>query len=123
MNWEDFGGSAMRTGYPDVTSPTMRQALDFVREVFSEKGHLPCTLLVVDEVQQFIGEKIPRANDLQEIAEHCCTDLESRVLIVGTGQSALNTTPSLQRLAGPLLCARSAFRHRCRERHPQDRAA
>ena len=59
---------------------------------------LPCTLLVVDEIQQFIGERIPRANDVQEIAEHCCTDLASRLLIVGTGQSALNTTPSLQRL-------------------------
>jgi hypothetical protein len=36
--------------------------------------------------------------DLQEIAEHCCTKLNQRLLLVGTGQSALNTTPSLQRL-------------------------
>jgi hypothetical protein len=48
--------------------------------------------------QQFIGEKIQRAMDLQEIAEHCCTKLNQRLLLVGTGQSALNTTPSLQRL-------------------------
>ena len=53
---------------------------------------------MVDEIQQFIGEKIQRANDLQEIAEHCCTDLDNRLLLVGTGQSALTTTPSLQRL-------------------------
>ena len=89
---------AMRTGFPDITSPTMGQALDFLRQVFGEKGNLPCTLLVVDEVQQFIGEKIQRAMDLQEIAEHCCTKLNQRLLLVGTGQSALNTTPSLQRL-------------------------
>ena len=89
---------AMRTGFPDITSPTMGQALDFLQQVFGEKGNLPCTLLVVDEVQQFIGEKIQRAMDLQEIAEHCCTKLNQRLLLVGTGQSALNTTPSLQRL-------------------------
>jgi hypothetical protein len=89
---------AIRTGYPEVTSPTVKQALELLKQVFGDKGNLPCTLLVVDEIQQFIGEKIGRANDVQEIAEHCSTDLESRVLIVGTGQSALNTTPSLQRL-------------------------
>jgi len=89
---------AMRAGFPDITSPTMGQTLDFLQQVFGEKGNLPCTLLVVDEVQQFIGEKIQRAMDLQEIAEHCCTKLNQRLLLVGTGQSALNTTPSLQRL-------------------------
>lgn len=89
---------AIRTGFPDITSPTMAQTLDFVQQVFGEKGNLPCTLLVVDEVQQFIGEKIQRAMDMQEIAEHCSTKLNQRLLLVGTGQSALNTTPSLQRL-------------------------
>jgi len=89
---------AIRTGYPEVTSPTMGQTLDFIQQVFGEKNNLPCTLLVVDEVQQFIGEKIQRAMDLQEIAEYCCSKLNRRLLWVGTGQSALNTTPSLQRL-------------------------
>ena len=89
---------AIRAGFPEMTSPTMGQSLDFLQQVFGEKGKLPCTLLVVDEVQQFIGEKIQRAMDMQEIAEHCCTKLNQRLLLVGTGQSALNTTPSLQRL-------------------------
>ena len=88
----------IRTGFPDITSPIMSQALDFLKQAFGEKNNLPCTLLVVDEMQQFIGEKIQRAMDVQEIAEHCCTKLNQRLLLVGTGQSALNTTPSLQRL-------------------------
>jgi hypothetical protein len=88
----------MRAGFPDITSPTMSQALEFLQQVFGDRKNLPCTLLVVDEIQQFIGEKIERAMDLQEIAEHCCTKLNQRLLLVGTGQSALNTTPSLQRL-------------------------
>jgi hypothetical protein len=88
----------IRTGFPEITSPTMGQALDFVQQIFGKKGNLPCTLLVVDEIQQFVGEKIQRAMDLQEIAEACSTKLNQRLLLVGTGQSALNTTPSLQRL-------------------------
>ena len=89
---------AIRTGWPEITSPTIKQTLEILKQVYGDGTTLPCTLLVVDEIQQFIGEKIARANDVQEIAEHCSTDLESRLLIVGTGQSALNTTPSLQRL-------------------------
>lgn len=90
--------AAIRDQFKDNNSPTVQDALDLVKQIFGREGQLPCTLLVVDEIQQFIGEKIQRANDVQEIAEHCCTDLGSRLLIVGTGQSALNTTPSLQRL-------------------------
>ena len=90
--------AAIRDQFKDNNSPTMDDALDVVRQIFGQQGQLPCTLLVVDEVQQFIGEKIHRANDVQEIAEHCSTDLGSRLLFVGTGQSALNTMPSLQRL-------------------------
>ena len=88
----------IRAGWPENNSPTILQTLDLLKQVYGDGSRLPCTLLVVDEVQQFIGEKIQRANDVQEIAEHCSTDLGSRLLIVGTGQSALNTTPSLQRL-------------------------
>lgn len=90
--------AAIRDQFKDNNSPTIDDALEVVRQVFGADGQLPCTLLVVDEIQQFIGEKIQRANDVQEIAEHCCTDLGRRLLLVGTGQSALSTTPSLQRL-------------------------
>lgn len=90
--------AALRAEFPDSVSPTINESLELIRQVFGKGGHLPCTLLVIDEIQQFIGEKIPRAMDLQEIAEHCCRDLDRRLLLVGTGQSALTTTASLGRL-------------------------
>lgn len=91
--------AAIRDQFKDNNSPTIDDALDVVKQIFGHDGQLPCTLLVVDEIQQFIGEKIQRANDVQEIAEHVCTDLGSRLLIIGTGQSALHSaTPALQRL-------------------------
>ncbi|MBK7210551.1 MAG: BREX system P-loop protein BrxC [Xanthomonadales bacterium] len=89
---------AIRDQFKDNNSPTIDDALEVLKQIFGTDGKLPCTLLVVDEIQQFIGEKVLRANDVQEIAEHCCTDLGSRLLFVGTGQSALNNTPGLQRL-------------------------
>lgn len=91
--------AAIRDQFKDNNSPTVDDALEIVKQIFGGGGQLPCTLLVVDEIQQFIGEKIQRANDVQEIAEHVCTDLGSRLLLVGTGQSALHSaTPTLQRL-------------------------
>ena len=91
--------AAIRDQFKDNNSPTVDDALDIVKQIFGHGGKIPCTLLVVDEIQQFIGERIQRANDVQEIAEHVCTDLGSRLLLVGTGQSALHSaTPALQRL-------------------------
>ena len=91
--------AAIRDQFKDNNSPTIADTLDVVKQIFGHEGQLPCTLLVVDEIQQFIGEKIQRANDVQEIAEHVCTDLGSRLLLIGTGQSALHSaTPALQRL-------------------------
>lgn len=90
--------AAIRAEFPEIASPTIQDTLEFIRLIFGKNQQLPCTLLVVDEIQQFIGQSIPRANDVQEIVEHCCTELDQRLLFVGTGQSALNSTPSLQRL-------------------------
>lgn len=89
---------ALRAQFPVSNSVTIDEALTLIRAIFGNDGKLPCTLIVVDEVQQFIGDKIERAMDVQEIAEHCCTKLDSRVLLVGTGQSALTSTVNLGRL-------------------------
>lgn len=91
--------AAIRDQFKDNNSPTLDDALDVVKQIFGHDGQLPCTLLVVDEIQQFLGGSIQRTMDLQDIAEYCCTKLNQRLLLVGTGQSALSDqTSSLQRL-------------------------
>ncbi len=91
--------AAIRDQFKDNNSPTLDDALDVVKQIFGRDGQLPCTLLVVDEIQQFLGGSIQRTMDLQDIAEYCCTKLNQRLLLVGTGQSALSDkTSSLQRL-------------------------
>jgi len=62
-------------------------------------GHkIPCTLIVLDEVQQFIGQDPDLADNVQFLAEDICSRFSGKFLLVGTGQNALTDTPILQKL-------------------------
>ena len=71
---------------------------DVLRLQSKTPGKLPLTLLVLDEMQQSIGEQPDRALAVQEIVEACSTRFGSRILFVGTGQAALEATPQLSKL-------------------------
>jgi hypothetical protein len=89
----------LRAQYPsqtkDVDNTEMVQA---IHDALSVDGKMPCTLIALDEVQQYINEMGDRTRVIQEIAEACRTKFGGRVLLVATGQSALSGTPQLQRL-------------------------
>lgn len=59
---------------------------------------IPCTIIILDEIQQFIGQDSNLAFDVQLLAEDLCSRFDGKFLLVGTGQSALTETPNLQRL-------------------------
>lgn len=59
---------------------------------------MPCILVALDEIQQFIGSDEDRATQVTQLAELLCENFEGRLLLVGTGQNALTDTPLLQRL-------------------------
>lgn len=70
-----------------------------IRTALQENGQLPLTVIVLDEVQQYIADSPQRAADVTEAVEALYTKLECRVLVIGAGQSALSTnTPTLLRL-------------------------
>ena len=52
-------------------------------------GEIPPTILVLDEVQQYINEASDRAQVVTELAEALQSQFKSRVLLVASGQSAL----------------------------------
>ncbi|MEI7482259.1 MAG: BREX system P-loop protein BrxC [Elusimicrobiota bacterium] len=79
-------------------SPTIDEVMQLIHQIFAVNDVMPCTLIVIDEIQQFIGGEVKRAMDVQELVERCSQKFNSRLLIVGTGQSALTGTPNLQRL-------------------------
>jgi len=83
-------GPLLRADYPDVKDVSIDEMLSVIREAISAKGKLPCTLLILDEIQQFIGQEAQTALDVQEVTEVLSKEMDGRIMIVGTGQSALN---------------------------------
>ena len=55
-------------------------------------------MVVLDELQQFMGDDTDRVNEVQQLVEACCSRFRSRILFVGAGQMALGATPTLQKL-------------------------
>ena len=83
----------------DISEEAMFEVMDDVLRLQSNaEGKLPLTLVVLDEMQQYIGEDNNKALAVQSIVERCSARFESRVLFVATGQSALIATPTLQKL-------------------------
>lgn len=89
---------ALAQQFPNAKDVTIDEMLQALRDALAVKGQLPCTLLVLDEVQQFIGDDSDRSLQIQEVVEAISKQLNSRVLILATGQSALSGTPQLQKL-------------------------
>lgn len=91
----------LREQYPNRASDiTTTEFLEATRSALAPDGaDLPLTILVLDEVQQYIGDSNERATIVTELAEAIQTQMDSRVLLVASGQSALSSqTPQLQKL-------------------------
>jgi hypothetical protein len=59
---------------------------------------IPCTVIVLDEVQQFIGTDGNKTIDIQNLAQELSSGFDGKFLLVATGQNALAETPYLQPL-------------------------
>ncbi len=78
---------------------TTGQFVAAARRALSPDGDVVPTVLVLDEVQQYIGGAEARSSAITEVAEAICTGFDSRVLLIGAGQSALSAdTPLLAKL-------------------------
>lgn len=86
--------------YPNVTDITNDQMVKAIKDALTIKGQFPLTLVVLDEVEQYIGEDGKRAMEVQEMVESCCKQIGSKLLFVGTGQTAVTGTPLLKKLQG-----------------------
>lgn len=77
---------------------------DFVNSIRNEilplffGSKIPCTIIILDEVQQFIGKDPDLADNVQFLAEDLCSRFDGKFLLIGTGQNALKDTPILQKL-------------------------
>ncbi|MEY5049169.1 MAG: hypothetical protein RLZZ175_2528 [Bacteroidota bacterium] len=77
---------------------------DFIKTIREEilpltfGNKIPCTIIILDEVQQFIGTDANLAFDVQLLAEDLSSRFDGKFFLIGTGQNALSDTPNLQRL-------------------------
>ena len=74
--------------------------LKAIRQALTKDGKFPLTLVVLDEVQQYIGEDSQRSIDVQEVVEACSKNIGGKLLFIGTGQTAVTGTSNLKKLEG-----------------------
>lgn len=83
----------------DISEGEFLDTLEDVLELQQETpGKLPLTLIVFDELQQFLGEDPERTLQLQNVVEACSARLGSKLLFIGTGQAALQKNTQLSKL-------------------------
>jgi hypothetical protein len=94
----------IKAQYPspeDISDEEMLEAISALLSLKSEDpDDTPCTLLVLDELQQYIGDNADRTLRVQNVVEACSARFGGRLMFVATGQSALQATPQLQKLQG-----------------------
>lgn len=88
----------IKAQFPRPTDVSDAEMTSAIEDALDSSGKPPCTLIVLDEVQQYIGESTDRAYRVQEVAEACSKRFGARILFVATGQTAITGTPQLQKL-------------------------
>lgn len=92
--------AAIRAQFPKPKDITTDEFTSALQDTLAFSGEMPCTVIILDEVQQYIGDDTSRSYVVQEVVEACSKRFGDRLLFMGTGQTALSGTPALQRLQG-----------------------
>jgi hypothetical protein len=90
----------LRTEHSPVDDVSLDDMVQAIQDALSSDEGFPLTLLVLDEVQQYIHEEASRSIQVQEITQACCSELGSKLLFVATGQNALTGDHYLSKLSG-----------------------
>ena len=98
---EKAARAALRAQFPKPKDITTDEFVASLQDGLAPEGGMPGTVVILDEVQQYIGDDTDRSYIVQEIVEACSKRFGDRLLFVGTGQTALSgNTAALQRLQG-----------------------
>ena len=85
---------------PDPKDVSTDDMINRILQAVGCKGKLPYTVVILDEVQQYINDDASRSKAVQDVKEHCRARLGANFLLIGTGQNALSGAALLQRLQG-----------------------
>lgn len=90
----------LKEQFPQVTDVTSDQMTAAIESALTVDGKFPLTLVVLDEVQQYIDADAEKTFQVQEVTETLSKHFNGKLLFVGTGQYALSGTSNLQKLMG-----------------------
>lgn len=83
----------------DIENEEMLEVMTSVLQLVSrDRQQLPNTLLVLDELQQYVSDDSDRTLRVQIAVQALTKRFGSQLLVVATGQSALQAHPQLQKL-------------------------
>ncbi|MDD3536026.1 MAG: BREX system P-loop protein BrxC [Candidatus Cloacimonetes bacterium] len=86
--------------YPNSDDISIDEMLKALRSALQDEGKIPLTAIILDEMQQYIGESSERSLDVMETVEMCAKNIGGKLIIVATGQSAITGTANLKKLEG-----------------------
>ena len=91
---------ALRSQFPPESALNTDETIALLRKVLQHVGGgaIPPTLIVLDEVQQYISGDGGRAMEVQNLVESVSAELDGRVLLVATGQQELTADATLQKI-------------------------
>lgn len=93
--------AALRSQFPpDTRSFSTIETMTLLKKVleYVGGGEVPPSLIVLDEVQQYISGDGGRAMEVQNLVESVSREFEGRVLLVATGQQELTADATLQKI-------------------------
>ena len=92
--------TALRAQFSKPKDISTEEFVQAMQDALALENKMPCTVIILDEVQQYIGDDTNRSYIVQEVVEACSKRFGANLFFVGTGQTALSGTPALQRLQG-----------------------
>lgn len=92
--------AALRAQFAPRKDITTDEFVTALWDTLAPDGAMPCTVIILNEVQQYIADDTTRPYVVQEVVETCSKRFGDRVLFLGTGQTALSGMPAPQRLQG-----------------------
>lgn len=88
----------LKEQFPQVTDVTREQMAIAIDAALTVDGSFPLTLVVLDEVQQYVGSDVNKAFQVHETIEALSILFGGKLLFVCTGQSAMTASPALAKL-------------------------
>ncbi len=96
--------ATLQAQFPPVKDIPENEMITVLSDVFQRQsttpGKLPYVLIILDEMQQYLGSDENRIQQVGLVVEACSSRFGSRLLFVATGQSALIATSQISRLQG-----------------------